>query len=141
SWVHERSFDDDGPGTVMTDRVTFELPRPLAGRFAERRILAELGRIFAYRERQLLADLAFHSQQEATPRTVAVTGASGMIGRQVAALLGGGGHRVLPMVRRPARSDDEISWDPDGGRVEMDKLAGCDAVVHLAGHTIGGRFT
>ncbi|GAB3811420.1 TIGR01777 family oxidoreductase [Tessaracoccus terricola] len=141
SWVHERGFDDDGAGTVMTDRVTFELPRPLAGRFAERRILSELGRIFAYRERQIMADLEFHTERDATPRTVAVTGASGMIGRQVTALLRGGGHRVLQLVRRPARRPDEISWDPDGGRVELDELAACDAVVHLAGHTIGGRFT
>lgn len=140
SWVHERTFDDDGAGTTMTDHVSFELPRPLANEFTERRILAELHRIFAYRERQLLADLSFHQSLGAPPSTVALSGANGTIGRQVTALLEGGGHRVLTLVRRPARGDDEISWDP-AGLVDLDRLAGCDAVVHLAGHPIGGRFT
>lgn len=141
SWVHERTFDDDGDGTAMVDRVTFELPRPLANRLAQRRILAELERIFAYRHRQLLADLAFHDGTGAEPLTVAISGATGTIGAQVGALLGGGGHRVLRLVRRAARSAEEISWDPERGKVDLERLAQCDAVVHLAGHPIGGRFT
>lgn len=141
SWRHERTFDDDGTGTLVTDHVTFELPRLLPGRLAEREVTAELRRILSYRGRQLLADLTFHEGLPTTPRTIAVSGASGTIGAQVAALLGGGGHRVLRLVRSTARDADEISWDPDAGHVDLERLAGCDAVVHLAGHPIGGRFT
>ena len=69
---------------------------------------------------------------------VAITGASGMIGRALTAFLTTGGHEVIPMVRRPARGG-EISWDPDKGTVETDKLRGVDAVVHLAADPIEPR--
>lgn len=142
SWQHEHGFADAaGGGTVMTDRVTFELPRPFGNGWTDGRVLRELERIFAYRARQLTGDLAFHASMTSQPRTVAITGAAGLIGAQVRALLGGGGHRVLSLVRRPSRSDDELTWDPDAGTVDLDRLAECDVVVHLGGHPIGGRFT
>lgn len=45
------------------------------------------------------------------------------------------------LVRRPAGASDEIAWDPTGGTVDLDALAGTDAVVHLAGENIGARWT
>src|SRR5690606_38011000 len=142
SWRHEHLFDDapDG-GTVMTDRIEFDLPAPVANAWTTGRIRAELERMFAYRARLVTGDLAFHSRIHLAPRTIAVTGSTGLIGRQVHALLAGGGHRLLRLVRRPARTEDEISWDPDRGVVDVDRLAGCDVVIHLGGHPIGGRFT
>ena len=75
------------------------------------------------------------------PGTIAVTGASGFIGSAVAALLGAEGHQVLRLVRRPAASDTEVAWDPDGGQIDAARLEGVDAVVHLAGESIaGGRW-
>lgn len=41
------------------------------------------------------------------------------------------------MVRRPASASDEISWDPSAGTVDMDRLAGTEAVIHLAGAGVG----
>jgi uncharacterized protein (TIGR01777 family) len=74
--------------------------------------------------------------------TVAVTGASGLIGRALCAFLTTGGHRVLRLVRRAARGDDEIAWDPEAGTLEAAALEGLDAVVHLAGANVGaGRWT
>ena len=70
---------------------------------------------------------------------VAVTGASGLIGSALSAFLTTGGHRVVRLVRHPARSADEREWDPD--RPAPDLLSGVDAVVHLAGASIAGRFT
>ncbi|SHJ36092.1 hypothetical protein SAMN02745244_02342 [Tessaracoccus bendigoensis DSM 12906] len=141
SWRHHHVFSDDPGGTIMRDMVDYELPAILNNRVFKRSVESELARIFAYRAQQLRADLDFHEATQAAPLTVAVTGASGLIGRQVCALLGGGGHRVIRMVRRPARNAAEISWDPDKGVLDPDDLAACDAVVHLAGHPIGGRFT
>lgn len=141
SWRHVHDFVECGDGTLMEDHVSYELPVPLNNRLGLRLIRTELERIFSYRERQLAADLAFHSTMPSRPLTVAITGASGLIGSQVAALLGGGGHRVLKVVRRPSRSDDEISWDPETGHLDAAGLAQCDVVIHLAGHPIGGRFT
>ena len=66
-------------------------------------------------------------------RRVAVSGASGFIGSALAAHLAGRGDDVLRLVRRPARSATEITWDPAEHRLDPRALAGVDAVVHLAG--------
>lgn len=72
---------------------------------------------------------------------VAVTGASGLVGRALSERLQAAGHRVHPMVRRDARPDsDEIAWDPEG-EVDRAALEGVDAVVHLAGESIFGLWT
>src|SRR3954468_14191874 len=70
---------------------------------------------------------------------IAITGASGMIGRALAPALQDDGHTVVRMVRRPARGADEVSWDPGSRTLEPAALAGVDAVVHLAGAGIGAR--
>ena len=68
---------------------------------------------------------------------IAVTGASGLIGSALVPHLRTSGHEVLRLVRRPAAASDEISWDPTTGSVDLDRLAGTDAVVHLAGAGVG----
>jgi uncharacterized protein (TIGR01777 family) len=70
---------------------------------------------------------------------VAVTGASGLIGTALVSDLRRKGHDVVRLVRRPARSPDEVSWDPEAGTVDLDGLAGVDAAVHLAGAGVGDR--
>jgi uncharacterized protein (TIGR01777 family) len=75
---------------------------------------------------------------------VAITAASGLIGTALAADLSADGAEVVRLVRRQARSDAEIGWDPqaaDGG-LDPASLSGMDAVVHLSGAPIaGGRWT
>jgi uncharacterized protein (TIGR01777 family) len=70
---------------------------------------------------------------------IAVTGASGLIGRALAADLAGRGHDVVRLVRRPPRGPDEVAWDPAEGRLDPADLAGCGAVVHLAGAGVGDK--
>ena len=67
---------------------------------------------------------------------VAITGASGLIGRALTTHLGECGHNVVPLVRRAAATD-EIRWDPETGAIGP--LAGVDAVVHLAAAGIGDK--
>lgn len=143
SWTHKHSFSDGAePGTtIMVDQVHYELPALARGEWARTRMAAELERMFAFRERQLLGDLSFHAEHPGEPLNIAVSGASGLVGRQLCALLGGGGHRVFRLVRRAPRHEDEIFWDPDAGVLDATALARCQVVVHLAGHPIGGRFT
>ncbi len=71
--------------------------------------------------------------------TVAITGANGLIGSALAGSLRADGVRVVRMVRRPASSPDEVSWDPARRWVDVDALAaaGPSAVVHLAGAGVG----
>ncbi|MGO1524095.1 MAG: TIGR01777 family oxidoreductase [Nesterenkonia sp.] len=173
SWRHERQFLDEGPGTLLRETVTYELPatarlpRSAADRL-HRMFEPQLRRIFAYRERQMREDLAFHqshgrlaSQQDEhdqdehsgtsdeahQPQVVAVSGASGMVGTQVCALLGGAGIQVRRLVRRDLSGTwqdtgvEEIAWDPVNELIDDDALAEVDAVIHLAGHPLADRFT
>ncbi|GHF32319.1 epimerase [Streptomyces mashuensis] len=70
---------------------------------------------------------------------VAVTGASGLIGSALVRSLRTDGHEVLTLVRRPPRTPAEVRWDPARQWVDAAGLAGCEAVVHLAGANIGGH--
>lgn len=142
SWVHEHGFADGAPGTtLMSDHVDYELPAPTRGGWTYGQMTAELERMFAFRERQIVGDLSFHAAHPGQRQTIAVTGASGLVGSQLCALLTGGGHTVLKLVRRAPRAADEIFWDPDRGVVDTAALARCHTVINLAGHPIGGRFT
>lgn len=130
-WQHIHEFDELGDGrTLMTDRVDTTVPGAL------------LRPMFVYRHRQLADDLAAHQRAKAhglQPLTVAVSGASGLVGSALTAFLSTGGHRVIRLVRRTAGNPDERQWNPDDPA--RDLLAGVDAVVHLAGASIAGRFT
>lgn len=71
---------------------------------------------------------------------IAITGASGLIGRSLTSSLINDGHQVVPVVRRPASGADEsIEWNPANGTIEATKFEGVDAVVHLAGAGIGDK--
>ncbi len=73
------------------------------------------------------------------PQRIAVTGASGLIGTALVGYLKSQGHTVQRLVRRPAVSAEEITWDPIAGTVDMDALAGVDAVIHLAGAGVSDK--
>lgn len=68
---------------------------------------------------------------------IAITGASGLIGRALGEHLRARGHRVRPVVRRPSDDPGAVRWDPDAGTIDAGALAGTDLVVHLAGAGIG----
>ena len=126
-WRHEHGFEPDGAdATLVQDAVTARVPR---------RMLAP---VFAYRSKQIDADLAAHERYPAR-LTVAVTGASGLIGSQLTAFLSTGGHRVIELLRAPRPSVYETRvWDVDAPDPSL--LDGVDVVVHLAGEPVLGRF-
>ncbi|MGX1884185.1 TIGR01777 family oxidoreductase [Streptomyces sp. NPDC055287] len=68
---------------------------------------------------------------------IAVTGSTGLIGTALVRSLRADGHEVRRVVRRPARSREEVTWDPKRQYVDAHALAGCEAVVHLAGAGVG----
>ena len=73
------------------------------------------------------------------PQRIAVTGASGLIGTALVGYLKSQGHTVQRLVRRAAVSSEEITWDPIAGTVDMEALAGVDAVIHLAGAGVSDK--
>src|SRR6187431_585961 len=68
---------------------------------------------------------------------VVISGASGLIGTALTESLRADGHRVVALVRRDARTADESSWDPPAGRIDEKAITAADAVVNLAGASIG----
>ena len=69
---------------------------------------------------------------------VAITGASGFVGRSLTAALKDPGHTPVA-VSRSASGD--LRWSTEDGFDPPDALSGVDAVVHLAGENIaGGRW-
>ena len=72
-----------------------------------------------------------------------MSGASGLLGSALVRSLEGDGHTVMRLVRDRAQAGREGAafWDPRGGDIDRGALEGADAVVHLAGESIFGRFT
>nr|WP_030679626.1 TIGR01777 family oxidoreductase [Streptomyces sp. NRRL B-1347] len=79
------------------------------------------------------------SDSSQQPSRVAVAGASGLIGAALTRSLAAEGHEVVRLVRRAPRTAAEVRWDPKAGRVDTAGLAGCTAVVNLAGAGVGDR--
>ncbi|MGB0878811.1 MAG: TIGR01777 family oxidoreductase [Mycobacterium sp.] len=129
-WRHTHTFSDDGGHTRIRDQIEAAVPG------------AGLRPTFVYRRRQILDDLAAHrdaAEAGVTPMVIAITGASGLVGSALSAFLSTGGHRVIRLVRTPGRGEDERLWNPQAPAAGL--LDGVDAVVHLAGASIAGRFT
>ncbi len=68
---------------------------------------------------------------------VLISGASGLVGTEVARQLLEAGHQPLKLVRRKATAADEVSWDPRRGELDPQIMESVDAVVNLAGATTG----
>ena len=66
---------------------------------------------------------------------IAITGASGLIGGALARALETHGDQVLRIGRKQA----DIVWNP-AGQLDPGALEGVEAVVHLAGETLAGRW-
>jgi uncharacterized protein len=72
-----------------------------------------------------------------------VTGSSGLVGSHVVPYLEQHGHDVVRMVRSPQKAAEgkSIVWKPNAARVNASDLEGADAIIHLAGENIAGRWT
>lgn len=73
---------------------------------------------------------------------VLVSGASGMIGGAIAQALRDRGDEVAALVRHGRPAGMDVRWDPAAGELDADALAagGFDAVLHLAGESLLGRW-
>ena len=68
---------------------------------------------------------------------VLISGASGLVGTEVARQLIEAGHEPVKLVRRAAKASDEVSWNPSRGEIDPEIMESVDAVVNLAGATTG----
>ncbi|MBD5778199.1 TIGR01777 family protein [Pelagicoccus sp. NFK12] len=140
SWKHRHRFEPTGDGQCdLVDEIEFELP---LGGLGESVARGELEKGFAYRHWITRRDQVL---RQSIPRfetlKVAIVGGSGFLGTQLRALLEAQGHDVF-IVTRNKRSESDIRWDPAAGEIELARLEGLDAVVHLAGENLtSGRWT
>lgn len=140
SWSHAHTFVPEGPDAcVLEDRIEFALPLGRFGRLAgSPRVLRELDRLFDYRHRrmaQIARDL--RASQGARSLTIAVTGATGLIGSALVPMLTAAGHRVIRLVRSKAAAPQQtVYWNPSRREIDREGLQGIDAVVHLGAESI-----
>ncbi|MEM1031648.1 MAG: TIGR01777 family oxidoreductase [Myxococcota bacterium] len=145
-WEHQHRIDADGDDAAwLHDDIEFEPPLPPLGRVGTPIVRAKLERMFDYRHAITVGDLAaqrhLRSQAGGGRRTLAISGASGLLGSALVPYLTTAGHDVRRLVRRPPERDDEIHFDPATGHLDGAALAGVDAVIHLAGENVGdGRW-
>lgn len=137
-WEHTHHMASEDGGSRLRDHVDYAVPlgglgEAAAGRMVRRR----LDRMFAYRHRITQQDLAAHAHYTPDRRLhVAISGASGLIGSHLVAFLRAGGHEVLRLVREPSDENDAVYWNHRKKEIELDRLEGLDAVIHLAGENI-----
>ncbi|MDH7515286.1 MAG: TIGR01777 family oxidoreductase [Bacteroidota bacterium] len=82
----------------------------------------------------------------AHPKTIALTGASGFLGRKVYAALSSRGDEVVVLTRDARRTKHlfpaakaVLDWSPSHEGAWVEAIASADAVVHLAGESIAGK--
>ncbi len=138
-WKHHHRFlPRDDQGSVLEDEVEMgyhggRLVEKLAHPFVH----PSLRRMFTFRHRRTRQDLERHAGKPTL--RVAVTGASGFVGRGLSAFLTTGGHTVVRLERRRPLSPGAVYWDPSRQEVDAAGLEGLDAVIHLAGENLAGH--
>jgi uncharacterized protein (TIGR01777 family) len=149
-WIHRHEFESLSESRCqLSDRIEYQLPFAPWSKVAEPWVRRKLTSMFTYRHRITADDL--DAQRRLEPRIaeighqprIAVTGASGLLGRRVVELASVWGWHVVRIARsssRPEgipfpRSVETVVWDPESSEMPP-SLSGLDAVIHLAGFGI-----
>ncbi len=74
------------------------------------------------------------------PRRILVSGASGLLGRHIVRQRRAAGDTVVELTRGTGLAG-AVTWDPAAGVLDPRSVSGFDAVIHLAGEPVTGRWT
>ncbi len=143
-WEHTHIIEPrDDKTCILEDRIEYALPMGSVGHWLGNSFMrSKLSTVFAYRHRTLQLDIAAHqNRREQKAMKILITGASGLVGGDLSAFLSSGGHDVFSLTRQQKEDPHSIHWDPAEGKIDEEKLNGFDAVVHLAGESIVGRWS
>ncbi len=76
---------------------------------------------------------------------ILISGASGLIGKELSSHLQANGHEIIQLVRSKDKSDvsdTSVFWDPYAGSIDSERLTGIEAAINLSGANVaGGRWT
>jgi uncharacterized protein len=138
-WTHSHYFENIPDGVELKDVVEYSLPgHAFLPKAVKKYVTTSLQRLFRYREAVLREDILLHQRCSQRPLRILVSGASGVLGKDLLPLLTTGGHQVFTLVRRrPDPAKGEIFWDPQNNILNREDLPEVDAVIHLAGEYIG----
>lgn len=141
-WEHTHRILPDGEDAcILEDDISYVLPFGIAGKvFGAGFVDRKLRRMFEYRHAITQADILAHKVGRARPpMRILVSGTSGLVGSNLLPLLTTGGHEVIRLLRD--RADGAATWNTGTGSIELPDSRPIDAVVHLAGENIAGRWT
>lgn len=143
SWHHTHRMDAKTPSTcILSDEIEYQLPlAPLGEILGKTWVENKMARLFAYRHRLTHDDLSAHGRwAKKAPLKILISGASGLVGSALVPYLQTGGHQVH-CLRRDKPDQTSLVWDPAKGKLDPKGLEGFDAVIHLSGENINGRWT
>lgn len=143
SWEHTHRMEPQSPSRcILSDEIEYQLPlAPVGETLGKTWVESKMDQLFAYRHRLTHDDLLAHSRWSKNPALkVLITGASGMIGSALVPYLQTGGHEVH-CLRRHKKAVAPLAWNPADGILDPQVLEGFDAVIHLSGENINGRWT
>lgn len=141
SWEHRHRVVADGSASCsLIDEISYRLPagalgKAVAGAWTRR----TLERLFAFRHARIQEDLRLNTRYGAVrPMRFLISGASGLVGRNLSAFLRSQGHEIVTLVRRAPAQTNEVFWNPSKGELDPHALKAIDVVIHLAGANIAG---
>ncbi|WP_145260284.1 TIGR01777 family oxidoreductase [Calycomorphotria hydatis] len=145
-WEHTHSMQPTEEGCRLIDHIEYQAPLGIFDGFFQ----PKLRKMFTYRHAATRDDLNLHHQYRDRERMhVLISGATGLVGSQLMPFLTTGGHTVSVLSRSKSVSDpaarnlisNVATWDIKNETVDLAELPPVDAVVHLAGEPILGRWT
>ncbi|HPF62693.1 MAG: TIGR01777 family oxidoreductase [Gemmatimonadetes bacterium] len=138
SFHHARRLESASAGeTILSESIRAVPPLGPLGALGAPGIRSVLERMLRWRHDILHEDLGLLMATPAAPMRIAITGATGLVGRALAPFLTTQGHTVVPVSRRALPGG--IRWDPSSGDLDAAAWEGLDAVIHLAGENIAGE--
>lgn len=142
-WEHSHYFTEADGETTIKDHVEYRLPlHPLSTGVAGNFVHTKLEKMFRYRENVCRNDIEFYKEYNPAPKTIVVSGSSGVVGSALIPFLQTQGHKVIRLLRDKTKlCIGDVCWNPNAGIIE-DKFENADAVIHLTGEPIGeGKWT
>lgn len=128
----------------VIDRFEFSLSFPsFLKSFLHKRIKKRISRILHYKHDRMDHDLAMIKKYPyEKPLKILITGAHGLIGKNLGYFLEFMGHDVWHLLRKGVEEEKSVYWDPKTGECDPRSFEGFDTIIHLAGENIAkGRWT
>ena len=142
-WQHRHRFVDQGEEkSQLNDSIEYRVPLGPVGRFfGGWYVRRQLDQLFRYRHTITTTDLERLQLNPVQPMRILVSGASGLVGSALTAFLETSGHEVIALTRSPRPDSNDLRWDIGAGEIDLTAAGKIDAVVHLAGENVAGRWT